>query len=269
MKCSLTNISLPEYNNCEYFNRLNEIGIKGIEVATSRAWPDSLHGVSQENIKHYRQLADHAGLSIVGLHSLLYGLDDLALFGDETQFYKTLEYFKLLSNVCSELGGKSLVFGSGRNKGEISYSNALDRTYKFLEFLIPSLEKDGVYICFEPLSSNDSDFINTVSESLEIVKYCSSPHVQVQLDVKAIIENNKLSEDLITESETYLKHVHVNTPGLGIVGRKYTNEHNTISSFLNGIGYDGFLTIEQIMINQNDIMTPITESFSFVNNVYK
>jgi sugar phosphate isomerase/epimerase len=269
LNISLTNISLPEYKNCEYFTRLNKIGIRGVEVATSRAWPGSLYDVSQENIKHYRQLANHAGLSIVGLHSLLYGMEDLGLFGDDTQFYKTVEYFKLLSNVCSQLGGKSLVFGSGRNKGDISYSNALDRTYKFLDSLIPTLEKNDVYICFEPLSIEDSDFINTVSESLEIVKYCSSPHVQVQLDVKAIIENNNLSEDLITESETYLKHVHVNTPGLGVVGRKYTNEHNTISSFLNGIGYDGYLTIEQIMINQNDIMTPITESFNFVNNVYK
>jgi sugar phosphate isomerase/epimerase len=196
-------------------------------------------------------------------------LKDLALFADETQFNKTVEYFKVLSNVCSELGGKSLIFGSGRNKGDISNSKALDRTYKFLELLIPTLEKDGVFICFEPLSNNDSDFINTVSESLEIVKYSASPCVQLQLDVKAIIENNNFSEDLITESKTYLKHVHVNTPGLGVIGHKYTNQHERISSFLNRIRYDGYLTIEQIMINQNDIMSPITESFNFVNNVYK
>jgi len=104
---------------------------------------------------------------------------------------------------------------------------------------------------------------------LQIVKYFSSPHVQIQLDVKAIIENNNFSKDLITDIKTYLKHAHVNTPGLGVIGRKYIKEHNAISRFLREIAYDKFLTIEQIMIDENDIMPPIAESFDFVKNVYK
>ena len=52
----------------------------------------------------------------MGFHSLLFSRPDLQLFKDDDSRKKTIEYILNLINLCADLGGKQLIFGSPNNR---------------------------------------------------------------------------------------------------------------------------------------------------------
>jgi len=270
MRAAVTNIALPAFDHIHYFSHLRELGIDGIEVATSRIWPDPLAEVDSKDIFQYRAAIEHAGLEVVGLHSLLYQVPNCVLFGSDTEFNNLVSYFELLISVCAELGGRTLVFGAGRKRGKMPYAMALSRTAAFIGAISPSLHENKVELCFEPLGPKDTDFINLVSESLELVNLIDSDNLGLQLDVKAIIENKEVDQLDARQIRGKLTHVHVNTPGLGIIqaSDRYTTSHIKISRVLQELEYDGFLTIEQLQMDDCDILNPIESSLHTLHKIY-
>ena len=107
IKFALSNIALSPYNHDNELERLAQLGFTGLEIAPSRIWKDTWRGLRAKNVKGYRDRIEAAGLSAIGLHSLLYDHPDLTIFGDRTERRTCLEFLIHLSGVCRDLGGRT------------------------------------------------------------------------------------------------------------------------------------------------------------------
>lgn len=72
MKFAVSNIALPAYNHRIELSQLASLGLSGLEVAPSRIWQETWLGLSASEVSGYRREVEQAGLSVVGLHSLLF-----------------------------------------------------------------------------------------------------------------------------------------------------------------------------------------------------
>ena len=78
----------------------------------------------------------------------------------------TVKYICNLANLCSELGGKQLIFGSPKNrllhgrKYDECTKSAIEDFYYIAEFG----KKMGVCFCIEPLGNDETEFIKSLKE---------------------------------------------------------------------------------------------------------
>lgn len=268
MKYAISNIALPQYKHCTELSELASLGFEGVEVAPSRVWSDTWKGLSATDIRRYRHDVETAGLEVVGLHSLLFDQPDLALCDSSQKRARLMEYFVHLSSVCRDLGGRTIIWGGGRRRGEMSADEALTVAVEFFGALADRIESHGTVYCLEPLSAADTDFVYSVRECQAISHTVNRPGLKVQIDVKAMASNNELDQDTISAVAADLVHVHANEPGFDVLGSSGTVDHRFAGECLRGIGYDGYVSIEQKMIDPDDILGPISQSYEILREVY-
>lgn len=245
------------------------MGISGLEVAPSRIWHDTWKGLKSSDVSSYRQAVENAGLKVVGLHSLFYDQPDLGLFRDPETRARTLDFMAHLSKLCRDLGGTTLIYGGGRKRGGVSIENAFTESRAFFEELIPRIEDHGTVFSFEPLGPKDSDFINSVYDSIRLVKAVNHRSLRVQLDAKALVANDELNMETVAAAAPYLIHVHANEPDLGVLGTSQTIDHVALARFLGEIKYDGYVSIEQKMIGENDPLSALSKSAEILKECYR
>jgi len=268
MKFAVSNIALSTFDHTDDFGHLAAMGLSGLEVAPSRVWRDTWRGLTTVEVNDYRRRAEQAGLRIVGLHSLLYDQPDLALFGDTETLRRTLDFMTHLSTVCRDLGGRTLIWGSGRKRGQLSPDDARDQAVTFFRDLHPRIADHGTCFCLEPLGPGDSDFVNSVRESIAIVEAVGQPNLGVQMDAKALIENQEADEVTFRAAKPHLVHFHANEPGLEILGSSGTVDHAALGGMLKDIGYGGYVAIEQRMIDAADPLVGVRQSAQHLKECY-
>ncbi len=268
MRFALSNIALPAFDHTSNLDGLADLGFDAIEVAPSRVWRDTWHGLTTVEVSDYRRRIESAGLSVVGLHSLFYDRPELGLFKEPALRAQSLDFLEHLSKVCRDLGGKTLIYGGGRWRGELLEDEAQAEAVEFFGELTARVETHGTCFCFEPLGPNDSDFINSALESLDIVNEVASPALRVQLDAKALVENGEAKPELFREVADQLVHFHANEPGLAVLGTSGTVDHAALGGMLRDIGYEGYVSIEQRMINQDNPLGDVEKSALVVKEAY-
>ena len=239
MKLAVSNIALTSYEHDGELAVLAAMGLTGIEVAPSRIWRDTWHGLSGKQISRYEKLAARSGLQIIGLHSLLYDQPELSLFGPDNDEGRLLDFMVHLSAVCRDLGGRTLIWGAGRRRGDLPRPEARARAVAFLTRLCERVAAHGTVFCFEPLGPADDDFINKAADALDIVTAVNHPALRIQLDAKALVENDEAVPETFEAVHSQLTHFHANEPGLGVLGSTGNVDHQALGDCLRSIGYDG------------------------------
>ena len=268
MKLSVSNIALNAYQHAEELKSLPNMGLLGLEVAPSRVWQDTWKGLSPKSVEKYRNEVEKAGLSIVGLHSLFYDKPELGLFRDAETRQLTLDFMVHLSKLCRDLGGKTLIYGGGRWRGNFSLNEATTYAIDFFSDLIPRIEEHKTVFCFEPLGPSDTDFINSVYESIGFVKRINHPAVRVQLDAKALVSNGEMKFETFKAAAPFLVHVHVNEPDLGILGTSGQVDNQEMATLLRNINYEGYVSIEQKMIGKQAPLVALRQSAKILKECY-
>ncbi|WP_166823434.1 sugar phosphate isomerase/epimerase family protein [Thalassoroseus pseudoceratinae] len=201
-----------------------ECGYTGIEVAPFTI-ASSLQDVPVETFQSMRKEAESAGLEIIGLHWLLAKTEGLHLTSTDADVRKaTAEYLATLGDACAELGGQVMVFGSPpqRNLPEgVSTEQGLEYAAEIFKSCMPRIADRGVQICMEPLTTKETDFINTCADAKTLIEMVDHPSFVLHQDVKAMLGAE--SEPLPVVIEKYkdiTKHFHANDsnllgPGMG------------------------------------------------------
>ncbi len=68
-----------------------------------------------------------------------------------------------MMELCRDIGGELVVFGAAKNRkrGQLPLKKAMSIAADFFSDIAKTAEALGIYICFEPLSSEyDCDFID-------------------------------------------------------------------------------------------------------------
>jgi sugar phosphate isomerase/epimerase len=268
MKFAVSNIALPAFDHASELSQLAEMGLDAVEVAPSRVWRDTWKGLSAADVAAYRRLVEGAGLAVVGLHSLFFDQRELGLFKDPKHRADSLDFLEHLSKVCRDLGGTTLIYGGGRNRGDLSAVDARAEAVTFFGELLSRTGGHGTCFCFEPLGPGDSDFINSALESQDIVDELDSPSLRVQLDAKALVENNEAELKTFHAVAGNLIHFHANEPGLGVLGSSAKVDHAALGEMLRSVGYKGYVSLEQRMLNAEDPVSDIAASVVILKECY-
>jgi len=262
---ALSTIALPAFDHLHALAALPGFGFTGLEVAPSRVWRN---GWTAAQVEAYRRAVEAAGLTVVGLHSLFFDRPELGLFKGAELRAATLDFMVDLSALCRDLGGRTLIYGGGRKRGDLPAGDARAETLRFLAELLPRLEGHGTKLCFEPLGPKDSDFLNSAAECLALVEEVSHPALGLQLDAKALVENGETGPETFAAVTGRLDHFHANDPGLVVPGSTGTVDHALLGQRLRAIGYDGWVSAEQRMLSAADPLADAARSGAILQECY-
>jgi len=222
------------------------LGYQGIELAPF-VFGVPVSAVSSEKRNEIRRAAERDGLEIVGLHWLLAKTSGLHLTTrDRAVREKTRDYLVDLARFCSDVGGEVMVFGSpqqrNREEGQ-TMEEAMANAKEVFEGCLPEFVRHGVTLCFEPLSTRETDFIFTAEQGRELVAMVGHPRFQLHLDVKAMSAEEKPIPQIIRESRDVLRHFHANDPNLRGPGMGDL-DYAPIVDALRDVGYDRWVSVE-------------------------
>ena len=267
-RLAVSNIALSPYGHDGELERLPSLGLEGLEVAPSRVWRDTWKGLAAADVEAYRKQVEKAGLRVIGLHSLFFDRPELGLFKGPEVGAETLDFLVHLSGLCRDLGGRTLIYGGGRKRGDVPFEDAFAETVEFCGELCRRIEGHGTRLCFEPLGPADSDFINTVADALAIVEAVDHPALAMQIDAKALHDNEEAEYAPFHAAKRHLVHFHANEPGLAVLGSSGRVDHAAFGGYLKKIGYGGFVSIEQRMLNESEPLADVAISAGVLKECY-
>ncbi len=244
MKLAISNIAWDNHELDDHLKLIKQLGCRGLEIAPSSFWPKPEKSSLKER-KALKEKINHSGLEIIGLHALLYSHPDLEIFGSESKRQATAEYLQQLFELCRDLGGKTLVYGSppsrrlqGRKEGE-AFAIAVDFFGKLAQKAAPF----GVFLCIEPLSAKETEFVKTSAEGADLVTEINHPHFRLHLDAKAMVDSSEDVKSAIHRYAPLLRHFHVSDGGLMPPGTSGF-DHRIFGETLNEAGYGHYISIE-------------------------
>lgn len=269
MKLAVSTISLPSFSHEKELKMLGNSGVQGIEVSPTKAWEKPL-AVSPREVDKYRNVIESAGMNVVGIHSLFYGRPELGLFRDAETNRATMSFLVDMSRLCADLGGRTMVFGSGgaRKRGAIDLVEADEKFVAFMQELAPRIEPHGTCIAIEPLAPTYSDYILSLEHALALVQEVDSPQLKVHIDVAAAASAGEICQAAFSSVADQLVHVHANELDLGVLGGGSGVDHQKAASLLNNIGYQGYCSLEQRMVESSDVMEAVRKGLDFLKEVY-
>lgn len=246
MKYAICNELFENWDFSDVCRKVAELGYEGLEVAPFTLAP-MVTDINKEMRRTLRKQAEDAGVQIIGLHWLLAKLEGFHFNSpDPALRKKTADYLREQTKLCGELGGKVMVFGSpgarqilpGTSRDE-AFAYAADTLRQFA----PTLADYGVKFCLEPLTTMETNFMNTADEAAELMQMVDHPNVVVHLDVKAMSAETKPIPQIIREHHPHTGHFHANDanlrgPGMGDV------DFVPIFNALCDTNYKGWVSVE-------------------------
>ena len=246
MKFAICNETYEDWSFEDQLRSAAELGYDGVEVAPFTI-AESAFDISPEQRSDLRKKADDYGLELVGLHWLLLGPKGLYLTDPDQQVRETtVEYLQELIRFCSDLGGKTLVFGSPaqRNLKEgVSFEQAWAYAKESFGRAAETAKERDVFLLMESLPDPECNFIRTVAEALEMVSEVGHPNFQMMVDVKSMSAQGVPLDELILSVGERLKHVHANDanrrgPGFG------DTDFRPILKALKQLDFQGYVSVE-------------------------
>lgn len=231
-------------NQCEF---IAKTGYTGIEVAPFMlgARPCEL---SQAERTQLRDTAARHGTEIIGIHWMLAKTTGYYLTSPDPAIrQKTADYLKQLGDLCADLGGQVMVFGSPAQRNlqpGVTWEQAFDAAVEVFSKCADHWGERGVTLCLEPLTPKETNFINTCAEAMAIMHAVNHPALQLHQDVKAMLGGEQTPiPDLIDRFMHRTRHFHVNDTNLLGPGMGET-PYEPIFRALRDSRYDGWVSVE-------------------------
>jgi sugar phosphate isomerase/epimerase len=194
-----------------------------------------------------RELAQKNKIAISGIHWVLVQAEGMYLTDPSAEVRgKTSQYFSDLVDFCADIGGKTIVVGSPKQRNllpGVTFEKAWEYATEVFRDPVMQAERRAVTICLEPLAPAETNFINTAAQAIEFVSQLHTPHFKIILDVKAMSSESKTIPDIIRDSWPNFAYFHANDknlkgPGFGDV------DFHPIAKALKEVGYRGYVSVE-------------------------
>ena len=223
-----------------------ETGYTGIELAPFTL-ASRISDVSPERRRELRSQAEDHGLTICGLHWLLAKTEGFHLTTNDASIRQaTTKYLIELGQACADLGGTVMVFGSPAQRSlqpGVSRAQAFENAADVFRKALPAFADRGVKIVMEPLTTRETDFVNTCAEAVELIDLVGHPNIVLHQDVKAMLSESTPIPELIARYASITGHFHVNDDNLLGPGMGRTDYHPIVKALLE-TGYSGWVSVE-------------------------
>lgn len=198
---------------------VREVGFDGIEIAPFNLAPH-VDDVSAERRRGIVALSKSLGLDIVGLHWLLVSPEGMSFNSEDAANRElTFAYLRKLVHLCGDLGGRGLVLGSPKARNIPPGANVREtheRAADGLRTVAEVCTERRVRLLLEPLTPKETNFLNTVEQTMELARAIDHPQVSYIIDTKAMSAMPEGIEGTIRRWGLGAAHFHANEPsGLG------------------------------------------------------
>jgi D-psicose/D-tagatose/L-ribulose 3-epimerase len=218
MKIALCNEVLQPLGFEQQCTVAAQLGYDGLEVAPFTLAGDPM-AITDSQARAHHAMATDAGLEIFGLHWLLVAPAGLSISSEnEALRARTVDVMKRLVELCALMGGRYLVHGSPKQRSTPEGSTkeqAIARVVDCFARIAPFAQQHGVVYCVEPLSTRETDVINTVAEAARIVDEVNSPGLKTMIDCSAAAQVEQETIPALMEKwirSGHVAHVQVNDP---------------------------------------------------------
>lgn len=260
MKYALCNEMFLRWSLENQFDAFAAWGYDGAELAPFSLDPAFVSGDSKTTdvarvssaIRRRVQAASTAsGVAVSGLHWVLANTSGLRLTTlDRAVRRRTADYLIALAELCAELGGSYLVFGSPAQRSilpEFTRDDAEESALETISLVLPTLEKTGVVLALEALAPTETNFWTTADETLAFIDKLGSPKtVSLHLDCKAMAggESASIPETIRAAlGRRSAPTFHANDPNLRGPGFGDL-DFAPILQALTDVGFDGWVGVE-------------------------
>lgn len=246
MRYAICNETFEGWEHARICRLVAELGYTGLEVAPFTLAP-LITQVPQEQRRRLRGQAEEQGLQIFGLHWLLAKTEGFQPnAASEAVRRRTADYLVELARCCRDLGGDVLVFGSPAQRripAGATREQAVEYAADTFRRALPGIADCGVKLCLEPLTPQETDFINSCAEGVELLDRVDHPNFVLHLDVKAMAAESTPTPELIRRYASRCGHFHANDPNKRGPGFGAT-DFVPIFRALHESGYDGWVSVE-------------------------
>lgn len=170
---------------------------------------------------------------------------DLKMVGPDADLNALEAYVTTALTRAEQAGVEAIVFGSGgarRIPDGFDREKAHQQLVLFGRMVGPIAGKHNVTIVVEPLNLTETNALNTVSESADLVREVNHPNFQLLVDGYHWAKDNDSLAGIL-DNAVLLKHAHVAT----VDGRRPPRPGDDCAPFfaaLKQAGYDGRVSIE-------------------------
>lgn len=245
MNIAISNIAWTAAEEPAVAKTLQELGVRSVEIAPTKVWEDPTN-VSDQQIADYLTFWKQHGIEVVAFQSMLFGRNDLLVFGDADNRAQTTAFLAKFIELAGRMQAKVLVFGSPKNRQvkNMSADNAWDVAKGFFDELGNVARHNHTTFCIEPNpEAYDCNFVTTAEQGTRLVGDVGNAGFQLHLDAAGMTLAGDDPQRSITNAKDILKHFHISAPLLGAIEEKEV-PHQKMANALRDINYQGFVSIE-------------------------
>lgn len=265
MKLAVSNIAWKNNEFKKFYELISQLKCEGVEIAPSKIWKNILE-IEDEDKSSFLLEIKRFNLKFLGFHSLLFGRKDLQIFKDKESRDKTKNYLYKLIELCSELKGQNLVFGSPQNRNTLNNVNADEIGKNFFDEIANYAKKNGVFVCLEPLDISMTDFLTSINQTGEFIKIIGNSNLKLHIDTKTFLLSDESIDENIEKYNSIIKHVHISDKNLNIL-KDDKHVHKQFAKALKKINYNQYLSLEMKRV-ENDEINSIKKSVNFIKENY-
>lgn len=268
MSLSFSHIAWDPSKEMDYVNRLREEGVEFLEVAPRRAFGDPVM-VGQAEVEDKVAAYAAQGLAVRSFQALLFGANDVELFGTADQRDRLKQQLIAVGRVAGWAGAGPMVFGSPKNrlKGDLSHRQALESAAHFFREVGDACAVAGSCVVMEANpEAYGADFCTRLAEAAELVEMVDSPGFGLHVDAGGLALSGEEFEPVVRQAAALIRHVHASQPMLSDFAA-VDAVHGRLAAVLKEIGYQQLVAIE--MKQQPNDWEAVLQAIHQVRNVYE
>jgi sugar phosphate isomerase/epimerase len=222
VKLAVSNIAWQAADRDAAYATLRSHGIDGLEIAPGLFFDSAADPFAPTADELAAALGpmQRAGLGLVSMQSLLFGVSGAALFEGEAARERLIEAMLRAIGLAARLGIPNLVFGSPRQRvipADMSPAEAETIAIATFRRLGDAAVRVGSCIAIEANpQAYGTNFLNRVPEAEAFVRMVDHEAIRLIIDVGALHMNGDFDqiEEIVTGARDVISHVHMSEPQL-------------------------------------------------------
>lgn len=260
MNLSISNIAWASENDECMYDFLQESGLKGLEIAPTRLFPQNPYD-NLDRVKEFSEnLRNKYNLSISSIQSLWYGVNT-SIFGSDEDREFLIRYTKKAIDFANIMNCKNLVFGCPKNRviqDDSQYAIAVS----FFKELGEYARSRSTVVSIEPNPTiYNTNFINHTAQAFEICTNVDCEGFRVNVDLGTIIFNSECLQE-VAEKLHLVNHIHISEPNLVLIQKR--GIHKELANLIK----DKFNKYISIEMGKRENLEEVKETIKYINEVF-